>query len=146
MCSGPHTAAHGLANHVDCEPTSRAHMRGREPTISAHEPRFMASSSQTATRTQIHSTQNRGDITVSVISHAMGVRSTRGMASSALAFKRYRKTTFPRVCDFATESILARFAMRRGEAMVWGGCVGKAGAPAGGTPNVGKFSAPAAHQ
>src|ERR671919_2037337 len=101
MCSGPHTAAPGLANHVDCEPTSRAHMRGREPTISAHEPRFMARSSQTATRTQIHGTQDRRDITVSVISHAMGVRSTRGMASSAVAFKRYRKTTFPRVCDFA---------------------------------------------
>jgi hypothetical protein len=87
----------------------------------------MARSSQTATRTLIHGTQDRRDITVSVISHAMGVRSTRGMASSALAFKRYRKTTFPRVCDFATESILARFAMRRGEAMAWGGLCGKGG-------------------
>jgi hypothetical protein len=83
---------------------------------------------------------------VLVISHAMGVRSTRGMASSALAFKRYRKTTFPRVCDFANRVNFGAVCheARRGDGV--GGCVGKAGAPAGGTPNVGKFSAPAAHQ
>jgi hypothetical protein len=106
----------------------------------------MARSSQTATRTQVHGTQDRRDITVLVISHAMGVRSTRGMASSALAFKRYRKTTFPRVCDFANRVNFGAVCheARRGDGV--GGCVGKAGAPAGGTPNVGKFSAPAARQ
>jgi hypothetical protein len=47
-CSGLQTAARGLANHVAFEPTIRANMRGREPTLFANKPTFRANSLQTA--------------------------------------------------------------------------------------------------
>jgi hypothetical protein len=48
MCSGLQTAARGLANNVAFEPTIRANMRGREPTLFANKPTFRANSLQTA--------------------------------------------------------------------------------------------------
>jgi hypothetical protein len=47
-CSGLQTAARGLANNVDFEPTILANESGLEPTFQAHEPTFRASSLQTA--------------------------------------------------------------------------------------------------
>jgi hypothetical protein len=47
-CSGLQTAARGLANNVAFEPTFRANMRGREPTLFANKPTFRANSLQTA--------------------------------------------------------------------------------------------------
>jgi hypothetical protein len=63
-CNGPQTRSLGLANKGDCEPTLRANMRGLQPTISAHEPRFTATSSPPAMWTQIQCIQHQEDLNV----------------------------------------------------------------------------------
>jgi hypothetical protein len=47
-CSGLQTVSGGLANNADFEPTISANRRGREPTFTANELRFIATCSQTA--------------------------------------------------------------------------------------------------
>jgi hypothetical protein len=47
-CNGPQTRSLGLANKSSFEPTIRANMRGCEPTLTANEPTFIATSPQTA--------------------------------------------------------------------------------------------------
>jgi hypothetical protein len=58
------TVAHGLANNVTFKPTIRANMRGLKPTLTANEPTFIATGSQTATRTYIYCIQKREGVTV----------------------------------------------------------------------------------
>jgi hypothetical protein len=47
-CSGLQTAALGLANKGDFEPTIAANMRDLKPTLAANEPTLIATSSQTS--------------------------------------------------------------------------------------------------
>jgi hypothetical protein len=64
ICNGLQTAALGLANKGDFEPTLAANMRGCEPTLAANELTFIATSSQTAPRTHIYCIQNREGVAV----------------------------------------------------------------------------------
>ena len=62
--NGPQTRSLGFANKGGFEPTIRANTSGRAPTFAAHEPRSIATSSQTAPRTRIHYRQDRQGMAV----------------------------------------------------------------------------------
>jgi hypothetical protein len=52
-CSGLQTVRRGLANKSGFQPTIRANMMGGEPTLTANELTFIATSPQTAMWTHI---------------------------------------------------------------------------------------------
>jgi hypothetical protein len=63
-CNSLQTVRGGLANNANFEPTIAANMRGHEPTLTANQLRFIATSSQTAMGTQIQCIRDLEDLNI----------------------------------------------------------------------------------